>query len=175
MVKISEFYVYNSLNPNKVVKFNITFRYFVIKGVEGEHVWTLEIGTTYLDSNGNSISPARVHNISVEDFDEVIENALITLCSQIDWSPLSNDITAPKVSYVFPYDGESEVNIGRDIYITIVDDLPTAGIDLSEMKIVLNNETQDFDITSEVNIEGDPYEYNLRWVTPLRVYSRYNT
>lgn len=161
MIKISEFYVHNSLNPNKVVKFNITFRYFVIKGVEGDHVWTLEIGTTYPDINGVNISPVRIHSISASNFDEVIEDAISSLCAQIDWSPLHDDKSAPYVSYVSPQG--SNVSIASNLYITLADYLPSAGIDLSNMKVILNNGVLDFDITSELNVEGDPYEYNLMW------------
>jgi len=32
----------------------------------------------------------------------------------------------------------------------------------------------DFDITGEVIAEGDPYEYKFRWITPLKVYNRYD-
>ncbi len=73
---MAEFYVHNSLNPNKVVKFNITLRYFVIKGERGEHMWVLEIGTTHLDAGGNDISAAKIHTISADNLDEVIEDAL---------------------------------------------------------------------------------------------------
>jgi hypothetical protein len=170
---MAEFYVYNSLNPNKVVKCNITFRYFIIKGVKGEFVWTLEIGTTHVDSNGDAIIPQRVYSVSVANFDEMIEIALAKICAQIDWSPLSTDKAAPIVSSTLPLNGDTDVNIGQDVYFTIEDDLPSAGIDLSSMKVTLNNGVRDFDITSEISVEGDPYKYAFRWAPPKRVYSRY--
>jgi hypothetical protein len=171
---MAEFYVYNSLNPNKVVRFNITFRYFVIKGTKGEYMWTLEIGTTHTDINGDPISPARAHKISAKNVDEIIENALAGLCAQVDWSPLMEDRYAPYINYVIPLNGETDVSLGEDIEISIKDRLPSAGIDLSNMKIILNNGVQDFDITSEMKIEGDPYEYILRWSPPMRVQSTYD-
>jgi len=170
---MAEFYVRNSLNYNKAVKFNITLRYFVLKGVEGEHMWTLEIGTTYPDINGDPISPARVHNISASNFDEVIESALAELCVQIDWSPLVQDRKAPYVESVSPADGETDASIYSNINIILKDVLPSAGIDLSNMKIILNNSMVDFDITGEIEVDGDPYEYNLKWIPPLRVYNTY--
>lgn len=171
---MAEFYVYNSLNPRKAVKFNITFRYFVIKGTKGEYMWTLEIGTTHPDINGGPISPARVHKISAQNVDEMIENALSTLCAQIDWSPLMEDRYAPFVDSISPTDGETDVSLGADLEAVIKDLLPAAGIDLSNLKVTLNNGVQDFDITSEVRITGDPYEYILRWSPPLRVQSTYD-
>jgi len=168
---MAEFYVINSLNNNKAVKFNITLRYFVLKSGKGEHVWTLEIGTTHEDLNGDPISPKRVHNISADNLDDVIENAVADLCAQIDWSPLARDIEAPYVDSYFPSGGNTP--IGSKVYITLKDNLLSAGIDLSEMKVILNNGMADFDITSELEITGDPYEYKLKWDTPLRVYDTY--
>ena len=171
MINIAEFWVTNSLNDNKSVKFNLTLRYFVIKGEKGEHMWTLEIGTTHLDLNGDPISPKRVHNISADDLDDVIESAVVDLCAQIDWSPLSIDRRAPYVDSYSP--SGNNTPIGSKVYITIKDNLLSAGIDLSEMKVILNNGMVDFDITSELEITGDPYEYQLKWDTPLRVYDTY--
>jgi len=170
---MAEFFVRHTLNYNKTVRFNITLRYFVIKGEEGDHMWTLEIGTTHEDVNGDSISAKKIHNISAENLDEVIETALADLCSQIDWTPLVDDNEAPLVDSFLPTG--DEVSIGSDIRIIIRDELPSAGIDLSNMKIILNNSMVDFDITSEVETADAYYnEYELKWVPPLRVYSTYD-
>jgi len=96
------FYVGNSLNPNKTVKFNITLRYFVIKGEEGEHMWTLEIGTTHKDIDGDPISAKKIHRVSANNLDQVIEEATGDLCSQIDWAPLVEDKEAPFVDNFSP-------------------------------------------------------------------------
>ena len=169
---MAEFYVKNSLG-NLTVKFNISLRYFVIKGEEGEHLWTLEIGTTHEDISGNDISAKKIHNISAGNLDEVIESALADLCSQIDWAPLVVDKGAPFVDNFSP--SGNNIPITSDVRITIKDKLPSAGIDLSNMKVILNNSTQDFDITSEVEVIDVYYnEYKLRWTTPLRVYNTYD-
>jgi len=52
------------------------------------------------------------------------------------------------------------------VSIKINENLPAAGIDLSDMKMVLNNGNVDFDITDEVKVVGDPYDYELRWIPP---------
>jgi len=170
---MAEFFVRHTLNYNKTVRFNITLRYFVIKGEEGEHMWTLEIGTTHEDMDGDSISAKKVHNISAGNLDEVIETALADLCSQIDWTPLVDDKEAPLVDNFLP--SGTDVSIGSNIRIIIKDELPSAGIDLSNMKIILNNSMVDFDISGEVQIVDAYYnEYELKWVTPLRVYETYD-
>jgi hypothetical protein len=168
---MAEFWVRHSLNPNKAVKFNITLRYFVAASEEGDHVWVLEVGTTYPDANGDPISAKKAHLISAEDFDEVVEDAVSELCAQIDWSPFVADKYAPNVSDISPTG--SDVNIFSDVNFTINDKLPSAGIDISNMKVILNNSMTGFDITSEVQVEGDPYQYTFRWATPLRVFSKY--
>ena len=170
---MADFYVRNSLNINKAVRFNITLRYFVIKGGQGEHFWTLEIGTTHFGADGGPISGKKVHNISVDNLDDVIESTTAELCTLIDWSPLIEDREAPYVDSVVPSNG-SIVSIGYNVEAVLKDHLPSAGIDLSSLRVILNNSMQDFDITSEFEVTGDPYQYELRWITPLRVYSRYD-
>jgi hypothetical protein len=137
-------------------------------------MWTLEIGTTHPDINGDDISPARTHNISAQNVNEIIENSVAVLCAQVDWSPLMVDRYAPYVDETSPIDGATNVSLGADVTIKLKDRLPSAGIDLSSMRIILNNEVQDFDITSEVSTTGDPYEYLLSWWPSIRVQSTYD-
>jgi hypothetical protein len=170
---MAEFYVTNSLNLSKAVKFNITLRYFVLLGEGGDHKWVLEIGTTHPDINGDRIIAKKIYGISAEDLDQVIEEGVAELCSQIDWSPLVQDKVKPYVYSTTPEDGDTDVSIMTDIYVTIKDNLPSAGIDLSNMVITLNNSMETFDITNEVVITGDPYEFSLRWTPPLRVFDTY--
>ena len=93
------------------------------------------------------------------------------LCDKVDWTPLVRDKEAPHVDEVTPTGLNTSIN--ASVFVTLVDDLPSAGIDLSNMKITLNNSMIDFDITSEVTIEGDPYEYVLRWDPSIRVHDTY--
>ena len=169
---MAEFWVRHSLNPSKAVKFNITLRYFVVASEKGDHVWVLEIGTTYPDANGDPISAKFAHNISADDFDEIIEDAVSSLCSQIDWSPFVIDKEAPYISGVFPTG--SGVSIAYDVSFVIADALPSAGVDLSSLNITMDNSMTEFDITNEVQITGDPYQYEFKWVPPLRVYNTYD-
>ncbi len=169
---MAEFWVQNSLNYNKAVKFNITLRYIGVKSEGGAFTWVLEIGTTYLDASGDDISAAKIHNVSVEDLDEIIEDALAGLCVQIDWSPLVQDKEPPYVDSVTPTG--SGVSLYSDVVLVLKDLLPSAGIDISNLKVTLNNSMTDFDITSEVVIEGDPYGYTLKWAPAIRVRNTYD-
>lgn len=169
---MAEFYVMNSLNYNKAVKFNITLRYIGVKSEDGGYTWVLEIGTTYPDISGDPISSKKIHNISAEDLDEIIEDALAGLCVQIDWSPLVRDKEAPYIDSASPTG--SGISLYSDVLMTLKEILPSAGINISEMKITLNNSMTDFDITSEVVVEGDPYQYDLKWSPVLRIRSTYD-
>ena len=172
MVTITDFYVNNSLNLTKSVKFNITLRYFIPKDARGDHKWVLEIGTTHLDINGAPIQAKKIHNISAENLDKIIEDALSSMCSQIDWSPYVSDVDAPYVDELYP-ENDTTVSIGSNIFVKIKERLPAAGIDLSDLKVVLNNSMTDIDITDQIEIIGDPYEYVIQWAPSLRVYNTY--
>jgi len=138
----------------------------------GDHKWVLEIGTTYPDLNGYPIPAKKIYLVSLDTLDDEIEHAVAEMCALIDWSPALKDPKAPYVDYRSP-SGDG-VNIASNIYIRLKDDLPSAGIDLSDIKITLNNGTVDFDITPEFSIEGDPYEYVLKWTPPMLVYDTYD-
>ena len=137
-------------------------------------MWTLEIGTRYPDKDGNKLPSKRVHKINVNNLDDVIEEAVADLCSQIDWEPLAKDVKPPFVAYNSITNG-STVPIDSFMQLVVQDELLSAGIDLSSMKVTLNNSAVDFDITSEVTIKGDPYEYTLEWQPPMIVKRRYDS
>jgi hypothetical protein len=166
-----EVYVKNSLNYTKAVKFNISLRYFVIKGEKGEHFWTLDVGTTHSGTGGVEMS-RKIHNVSVEDLDEAIEQALSELSSYIDWTPTVLDKESPYVHEFSPIG--NDVSIGSQVLVTLKEDLPSAGMDLSNMRVTFDNGAQEFDITSEVDITGDPYVYKLKWLPERRVYDTYD-
>ena len=162
---MAELYVINSLNLTKSVKFNLGLRYFVVKGDEdGDTKWVLEVGTTHSGSDGATPLVRKIHNIAAEDFDEVLEGALSELCALIDWSPFVADGEPPYLVSVNPTgDGTP---IGSTVYLRIKEELPSSGIDLSNIKVIINNGTVDFDITSEIEVTGDPYEYDIKWAPP---------
>jgi hypothetical protein len=86
---------------------------------------------------------------------------LSELCSEIDWSPFVKDGEPPYLVSVSPTGDNTP--IGSNVYLKIKEELPSSGIDLSDINIIINNGTVDFDITSEIEVTGDPYEYELRW------------
>lgn len=170
--------VKNNLNPGKAVFFDVTILKCVDKGMEGEEKYYIEIGTTHsgikiTNDNGTyekrgevRIRPGYIDNISSKNLDGEFSKVLGKLSSYIDWRPLLSDTEAPYISHIEPI-GDN-VSIFSNINLSIKDDIPTSGIDLSEMKIVLNNGVVDFDITSEVEVSGDPFEYSIFWAPTIR-------
>jgi hypothetical protein len=144
----------------------------VLKSSYGDHKWVLEIGTTYLDASGNELSPKFTHTVSVEDLDEAIESSIAQLCALIDWSPLVIDKEAPYVYQSTPTG--SGISIFSNIGFIIGDALPSAGIDISNMKVILNNSMTDIDITNELIVDEYFNQYTFIWSPPLRVFSTYD-
>lgn len=167
---MSEFLLRNSLNPNKVVQCTISFRQLVAKGDEGEPVWVVEIGTLEPRKYppGGTIDPVFIHYTSSVNLDAAIKEATETIAAQVDWEPLDEDLRPPFVIYNRPTDGEV-ASIYSDVVIDIKDVLPAAGIDIDSITMSVNG----FDVTSEIDIEGDPYEYRIRWVPFKRVLDTY--
>lgn len=161
---MAEVFVKHTLNPRKVSKFNLALRNFVLKGEEAKHTWVLEIGTTTLTASGTKIPPYYVHNVTEATVEKEVEKAISHMCSLIDWSEFDEDKYPPVLSSYSPV-GE-DVPIKAPVNFIITDKSPSSGIDLSDMKVKLNTGGFEFDITSEVEIKGDPYEYTVSWWSP---------
>jgi hypothetical protein len=161
---MAEFLVRNSLNPNKVAKLGVSYNQVTPKGYEGEAIWTLEVATSELDINGNTIRPVYVTNITQRTLDEEIAKAVGIISAQIDWTPLIDDVWSPEVVSVSPSDYETDID--SFVEIEMRDKLPAAGIDLSSIEMTVN----DFDVSSELTVTGDPYRYKVKWAPFLRVY-----
>ena len=167
---MAKYLLRNSLNPGKVVECSITFRQIVNKGDEGEPVWLVEINTAEPHKDGGNIVPAYVHLTSLNNLDEEIRDATEEIAAQVDWEPLLDDDLLPYISYNSPTEGDTDVDIYSNVIIDIKDDLPSAGIDISSIQVIIN----EFDVTSDVDITGDPYEYRLEWAPDIRVLDYYD-
>ena len=169
---MAELYVKNSLNSQKYVRFNVSLVEYVLTGEEGDSKWTLEVGTTYPSASGTAILPKIIHSVSEDNIDDEVQTAVSELCSHIDWTVLEDDNEPPILLSTLP--AGQNVNIKSQVEVAVMDDLPSSGIDLSEMKVILNNGVQDFDITGDVNVVGNPFKYRILWQPEQVVYSRYD-
>ena len=157
----------NTLSPSKIVSCTITFRSIINKGEDGEPVWLVEINTVEPHKNGGSIPTEFIHLVSTTNLDAAIKKATEHISSQINWEPLVDDKTAPSIIASSPTN-DSVVDINSDVWLDIKESLPAAGIDISSVKIFVNN----IDVSDQLDVDGDSYSYRIRW-TPTRVYDYY--
>lgn len=161
---MADFLIRNSLNPGKVVKAGITFQQLVPKGGAGELIWVVEIATDEPHKDGGSIPPEYINLTTLDNIDEEIQIAVAALSEKIDWTPLDDDTREPIVSSCYP--SSYIADIEDDVVIVISEILPSAGIDIDSITMTIN----DMDVTSELEITGDPYEYEVKWKPPIRIY-----
>jgi len=197
---MADFLVRHGLNPDKVVRFSITLTQVLdtqydppeellteYPRLEGDEVWILEIGTYELDTNGDEIPTRKIHLATLSDIDREIQETVEDMCQLIDWDPLKTDAQPPYVYWYLPNDGEIEaanevtvedVVITTQVYFKIRDSLPATGINYSSVDVELEVYAPDgtpfqFDITSEVELSGSPYDLQIRWNPPVRVWDEY--
>ena len=163
------FTVRNSMNPSKAVTFGITYRQIIDKSrQDGELIWVLEIATDepHITTSG-TIEPYFVHLTSLGDLDDEIEKGVAYLSDQIDWTPLAEDTRPPFVIASEPT--TYEVDILQNVLVEIQDLQPSAGIDRSSIQMIINDE----DVTNDISIFGDEFNYERRWSPPSRVYEQF--
>lgn len=174
MIILAHILVKNSLNTSKAAKIDVNFPIYITTDSEGDPIWLLEVATTYSSVSGTDIKPIYINKVTAyEDLDEPIADAVSEIASQIDWLPLTEDKDPPYVDEYIP-EGES-VSLMSNIFIKIKENAPSAGINLSDVEVLINNGSEEFDITEECKIEGNPFEYEIRWMPKLRYQKYYNS
>ena len=167
---MAQFLIRNSLNPHKVVKAGVTLTQYVdYKSHDGEPIWLLAVGTDELDKDtGKKINEVYANLTSLDDIDGEIEKLVTKISERIDWGDLEEDARAPYVDEVYPVDYIAKME--DPVEFVIKEILPSAGIDLSTLKLTANG----LDITDELEITGNPYEYRLKWRPKVKVYGYYD-
>jgi len=165
---MATFFVRHSMNPSKAVTFGITYKQLIDKNSsDGELIWLLEIATDELDKDTNGIIPPRFINlINFEDMDEVIEDAISELAKRIDWGELASDTRAPFVDSVIP--SAYTARIHDNVIFRVKDLQPSVGIDINSIQMLIN----DVDVSSDLRISGDEFEYQIEWRPPSRIYTQ---
>jgi len=161
------FQVRNSLNPSKVIVCGITYKQVVPKGKEGEAIWVIEVATDEPHITTSGTIPPYFINVTDElDLDLEIEKAVAEISKQVDWEPLSRDTRAPFVNSVQPDTYIQKIH--ENVIIGIIDLHPSLGIDIDSIEMTVN----DMDVTNDLRITGDEYEYQVEWRPPSRVYEQ---
>lgn len=168
---MAHIFVKNSLSELKAAMVDINFPKLVTKESKGDSIYLLSAETTYPSMSGTKIPPIYIDKVNCTNLDYAIDEAVSTIASQIDWLPLTIDSEAPYIDKFSP--SGDDVSIASNIYIEIVDDIPSAGIDLSEMTVVLNTGESNFDITDECKIKGNPLHYRIFWEPKERIQKTY--
>ena len=167
---MAEYIIRNSLNPDKVVECSITFRKLTNKYMEGEPIWLVHIATTEPHKNGGDITPSFIHLANLKNLGLEIDRATEKIAAQVDWGELREDLRPPIVSLVDPIEnGMVNVGITSKVVFDIEDILPAAGIDIDSIKVSVNG----MDVTEELDITGDAYQYRVTWSPFKRVLDYY--
>lgn len=165
---MAEFLIRNSLNPHKVVKCGVTLTQYVdYKNHDGEPIWLLAVGTSEKDKNGNAISEVYTNLTSLDTIDKEIELLVSKISKQIDWGTFDDDSHPPFVDSVYPVNYIAKME--DPVEFVIKELMPSTGIDLDTLKLTANG----IDITDELEITGNPYEYHLKWRPRIKVYDFY--
>jgi len=162
---LAYFHVRDSLNPYKVVKFSITLQQYTLKGYDGDNLWTAEINTLEPSTtvSGGIMRSRYIHLRTLQNLDDEIEKAAADMCQEIDWTPRIPDRSEPYVYDTYPSNQATEIDIDSTIWVAIKDSLPSAGIDISTIEAEVNG----VDVTSEIEITGNPYDYKVKWKPSL--------
>lgn len=165
---MAEFLVRNPLNPSKAVSFGITYRQIVdVNDKTRELIWVLEIATDETTASGLAIPHEIIHLTNLEDMDAAIKGAVERISAKINWEPLSEDTRAPIVDEIYP--STYFASIYDNVKFKLIDLNPSAGIDLGNIQLLIN----DIDVSSDLIITGDEYGCEVEWRPAIRVFDTY--
>jgi hypothetical protein len=162
------FTVRNSLNPQKVISCGITYKQLADKNSQdGELIWVLEVATDepHITTSG-TIPPHYITVTDELDLDLEIEKAISAISKQVDWTPLLEDTRPPFVDWSEPAEYIAEIQ--SDVRVSLVDNHPSMGIDIDSIQMFVNN----IEVTDDLRISGDEFNYIVRWVTPTVVHTQ---
>ena len=123
--------------------------------LEGDGSWILILATTEPDINGDPIDPEFINVVSTGTVHLELEAAIGRIGSQVDWGAIQPDTQPPKLVEITPaLNQTSGVPVTSNIVFRLKESLPAAGIDLSTLKVTLN----DFDVTNDVELRGNIFD-----------------
>ena len=165
---MAQFLVRNPRNPSKAVSFGVTYTQLIdINSKDGELVWVVEIATDETNISGTAIPHEFIHVANLDTLDDGVEKAIAKISSQINWEPLQEDARGPIIESVYP--SAYFVDIYDNVKINLVDFQPSAGIDFSSIKMIIN----DIDVSADLIITGDEYDCQVEWRPAIRVFDTY--
>jgi hypothetical protein len=165
---MAQFLVRNPLNPSKAVSLGITYRQLIdVNTKDGELIWVIELATDETTVSGLAIPHEFIYATSFDKIDDEIEKAVAKISSQINWEPLLEDTREPIVDDVYP--STYIASIYDSVRLKLIDLQPSAGIDFSSIKMIIN----DIDVSDDLIITGDEYDCQVEWRPAIRVFDTY--
>ena len=134
--------------------------------LEGDGSWLLIAATTEPDVNGDPIPPEFINVVTTGTVHLEIEAALGRIGNKIDWGTIRSDTKPPRLREITPALNETTgVSIHSNIVVRLEEVLPAAGIDLSTLKIKVN----DFDVTDDLELRGNIFDLTAIY-RPTRIF-----
>lgn len=153
--------LFNSLAPKgkRVIITGILEQVDFQETRDGEVVWVLRLETNANASDGNPVTPIYITDLSLDNLDLELRNAISQVASQIDWGQVEDDSLPPYIADIFPFPGQESVPISSFIKVKLKDAFPSTAIDSSTIKMKVNG----IDVTQELNLVGSGTEYIVNW------------
>lgn len=165
---MASFLLRNPLNPSKLVSLGITYNQVVdTNDKQRELLWVIEIATDETTVSGLAIPPEIIHLTNLDSMDLEIREAVERISAKINWEPLEADTRAPIVEEISP--STYIAPITSAVSFGLIDLQPSAGIDLSSIKLFIN----EIEVSPDMIIEGDEYGCNVSWRPRIIVYDTY--
>jgi len=148
---MAEVIIQNLRNLDQIVSVMVTIRKTIIpEHSGGGTMWIIEASTDEPDANGDLIPPVRLWSSSYDTLTEDINSIINELAQKVNWD-YEPDYEPPEIKSHWPISGATGISVDTNIRINITEDAPSAGIDLSSIRVRVKG----FDLTSQVSIEGD--------------------
>ena len=84
----------------------------------------------------------------------------------MDWEPLADDTRPP---YVYSVSPDTYIQpMHENVMLGIRDKHPSFGIDIDSIEMTVNG----IDVSNDLLITGDEYDYTVEWRPPSRIYTQ---
>jgi hypothetical protein len=148
---MADIFIQNLRNPDQTITATVTIRRLINQDTTlGHGVWALQITTSQLTTDGSLIPPVIREVISYDDLTSVIGDMINEMSAQVPWDYLA-DSEPPIIGKHFPTDNDTNVSVETSIQIWISENIPSAGLDLSSIRVKVKG----FDLTNQLLVEGD--------------------
>lgn len=158
---MAEVLVQNMRNPDEVISVMVTLKQMII-ATDGsmDRKWVLEASTNSTDANGDLVYPEVMYLSNRDTLSDDIQDLISNLCAKVGWT-YEPDYDPPQIIGHWPLADDDNVPVTTDIVINLAEPPPSAGIDLSSIKLTVKG----FDLTDQATIKGDIHSCSIV-VTP---------